>query len=144
MGPNIIDENNLFVFLKEFYYPDLKRYDDRYNPTDCYSEARRREIELKVRSHHYEEQIIEEMKYRPLISRAAMTARIALYIIADPVGVYEWDLFRLRGLKWFVKADLPASTEFDDCRRICKKVSYLSSVDATPLFPVETRPGCII
>ena len=120
----IKNEQELFKFLQQNHFPDLKIYDDQFCGTDCYSTQSNVEIELKSRNCHYDRMMIEEMKYRSVMCRAVKTGRVPWYICSSPRGVWGWNLFTV-AFKWVEQDNLPRTTEFDNCERIVKKVGFL-------------------
>jgi hypothetical protein len=66
-----VNEELLFTFLREGFYPDLEKAPGIYDAFDCISHQAGHYIELKCRHTHYPTLLIEEMKYRKLITQAA-------------------------------------------------------------------------
>ena len=66
-----MNELVLFDFLKLNLYPDLERAPGIYDAFDCTSAKAGHFIELKCRQTHYSTLLIEQMKYRKLITQAA-------------------------------------------------------------------------
>ena len=85
-------ELELFNFLKESLYPDLTKSEGIYDSFDCISVKAGHYIELKCRYTHYPTLLIEEMKYRKLITQSAERDLIPFYINSTPQGVYSFDL----------------------------------------------------
>ena len=61
-------EAELFDYLKSDLYPDLTKSEGIYDSFDCISKQAGHYIELKCRHTHYDTLLIEEMKYRKLIT----------------------------------------------------------------------------
>ncbi len=125
-------EIDLFNFLQESLYPDLVKSPGIYDSFDCISEAAGHYIELKCRHTHYDTLLIEEMKYRKLITQAAERDLIPYYINSTPQGVFSFDLMDLPEPVWF-NHQMPASTEFDRVDKVEKLVGYLPIEEAVQL-----------
>jgi hypothetical protein len=91
---------------------------------DCISEQAGHYIELKCRHTHYPTLLIEEMKYRKLITQAAERDLIPFYINSTPLGVFSFDLMDLAEPEW-VSHWMPATTEFSRSNKVSKLVGYL-------------------
>lgn len=111
-------EELLFNLLKKLI-PDLEKrnpmsYRDGYSPKYDLS------IELKCREAHYNQLIIEKIKWDALFKEKNVR-----YINSTPKGIYSFDIKKIKEPEWFDKL-LPASTHFDeDKRKIKKKVGLL-------------------
>ena len=117
-------EQDLFDFLKTGLYPDLERSPGIYDSFDCISEQAGHYIELKCRYTHYDTLLIEEMKYRKLITQAAERDLIPFYINSTPKGVFSFDLMDLAEPEW-VSHWMPATTEFSRSNKVSKLVGYI-------------------
>jgi len=120
----IKNEEELFNYLKKYFITDLMHYEDQYSFTDCFSNEKRLEIELKVRHTHYDNMIIEQLKYKGVIGRALNFNRHPLYICSSPKDVYGWDLTDIT-IDWVDKDNLPTTTEFENKDKTVKKVGFL-------------------
>jgi hypothetical protein len=130
-----LTENELFTLLKDFHYPDLERVvDDKYSSYDCISDEYGFYVELKCRQSHYDELMIEKLKYDRLKNWADVMGMIPLYICSTPQGIWEFNLDVL-DIKWEDRDDLPATTQFEDKARISKVVGYLPITQGRNLFP---------
>jgi len=111
-------EETLFNLLKKLI-PDLEKrnhmsYRDGYSPKYDLS------IELKCRESHYNQLIIEKIKWDALFKEKNVR-----YVNSTPKGIYSFDIKKIKEPEWFDKL-LPASTHFDeDKRKIKKKVGLL-------------------
>ena len=85
-------EQELFDYLKADLYPDLVKSEGIYDAFDCISQQAGHYIELKCRATHYPTLLIEEMKYRKLITQAAERDLIPFYINSTPLGIFSFDL----------------------------------------------------
>jgi hypothetical protein len=68
--------------------------------------------------------LIEEMKYRKLITQAAERDLVPFYINSTPQGIFSFDLLDLPEPVWF-NHQMPATTEFDRVEKVEKLVGYL-------------------
>ena len=127
-----MNEEVLFYFLREGFYPDLEKAPGIYDAFDCISIRAGHYIELKCRHTHYPTLLIEEMKYRKLITQAAERDLIPYYINSTPQGVFSFDLMDVPEPVWF-NHQMPATTEFDRVDKIEKLVGYLPIEEAVQL-----------
>jgi hypothetical protein len=119
-----LKELELFDYLKDNLYPDLEKSIGIFDSFDCISKLAGHYIELKCRNTHYDTLLIEEMKYRKLITQAAERDLIPFYINSTPKGVFSFDLMDLAEPEW-VAHWMPATTEFARSNKISKLVGYL-------------------
>ena len=127
-----MNEDDLFSYLKNFLYPDLERSEGIYDAYDCVSKQAGHYIELKCRATHYDTLLIEEMKYRKLITQAAERDLIPFYINSTPEGLFSFDLMDIPEPVWFMK-QMPATTQFENDNKIDKLVGYLPIEEAVRL-----------
>jgi hypothetical protein len=127
-----MNEELLFNFLREGLYPDLEKSIGIYDAYDCISRQAGHYIELKCRATHYDTLLIEEMKYRKLITQAAERDLVPYYINSTPLGIYSFDLMDLAEPVWYVHY-LPATTEFEKIGKVDKLVGYLPIEEAVQL-----------
>jgi len=127
-----MNEELLFTFLREGYYPDLSKAPGIYDAFDCISIQAGHYIELKCRATHYDTLLIEEMKYRKLITQAAERNLVPFYINSTPEGIYSFDLMDVAEPVWF-NHQMPATTEFDRVEKVDKLVGYLPIEEAVQL-----------
>ena len=125
-------EIELFEYLKDNLYPDLTKSEGIYDAFDCISVMAGHYIELKCRHTHYETLLIEEMKYRKLITQAAERDLIPFYINSTPEGVFSFDLMDVAEPEWFSHW-MPATTEFSRSNKVSKLVGYLPIEEAVKL-----------
>ena len=125
-------EQDLFDFLKADLYPDLVKSPGIYDAFDCISKQAGHYIELKCRATHYDTLLIEEMKYRKLITQAAERDLIPFYINSTPLGVFSFDLMDVPEPEWF-NHWMPATTEFSRSNKVSKLVGYLPIEEAVQL-----------
>jgi hypothetical protein len=125
-------EAELFDYLKQDLYPDLVKSPGIYDSFDCISEQAAHYIELKCRHTHYPTLLIEEIKYRKLITQSAERDLIPFYINSTPLGIYSFDLMDIPEPEWFNHI-MPATSEFDNQEKITKSVGYLDIEEAIKL-----------
>ena len=125
-------ELELFNFLQESLYPDLVKSEGIYDSFDCISQQAGHYIELKCRHTHYPTLLIEEMKYRKLITQSAERDLIPFYINSTPLGIYSFDLMDIPEPEWVIHW-MPATSEFDNRSEIEKLVGYLDIEEAIKL-----------
>jgi hypothetical protein len=125
-------EQELFDYLRSGLYPDLEKSIGIYDSFDCISQMAGHYIELKCRHTHYPTLLIEEMKYRKLITQAAERDLIPFYINSTPEGVFSFDLMDVAEPEW-VTHRMPATTEFSRNNKIDKLVGYLPIEEAVQL-----------
>ena len=126
-----MNEEKLFQLVKSVL-PDLEKrtplsYRDGYSPKYDLT------IELKCRHKHYDNLLIEKMKYDKLIQHKRV-----LYINSTPIGIFAFDLIKLPEPLW-VFMDMPKQTEFEDTYNIKKLVGYLSIYQAQDLSHLLRR-----
>ena len=119
-------EAELIVHLKSKYLPDCEKADDVFNTWDVRFTHRLVKYygELKCREDHYDSLLIEEDKYRRLLSLAAVNHRSAAYINSTPEGIFGWDLNKRPEPIW-EKRLMPATTQFENTEKVWKSVGYL-------------------
>ena len=127
-----MNEELLFTFLRESLYPDLVKSEGIFDAYDCISRQAGHYIELKCRAVHYNTLLIEEMKYRKLITQAAERDLIPYYINSTPAGIFSFDLLDLPEPVWF-NHQMPATTEFARSNKVSKLVGYLPVEEAVQL-----------
>lgn len=127
-----VNELVLFDFLKLNLYPDLERSPGIYDAFDCHSQKAGHFIELKCRQSHYSTLLIEQMKYRKLITQAYHRELLPFYINSTPLGIYSFDLTEIDEPEWFLHP-MPATTEFDNNEKVDKIVGYLNIEEAVKL-----------
>jgi hypothetical protein len=125
-------EAELFEYLQENLYPDLVKSEGIYDSFDCISQQAGHYIELKCRHTHYPTLLIEEMKYRKLITQSAERDLIPFYINSTPLGIYSFDLMDIPEPEW-VTHWMPVTSEFDNRNEIEKLVGYLDIEEAIQL-----------
>jgi hypothetical protein len=125
-------EAELFEYLKESLYPDLVKSEGIYDSFDCISQQATHYIELKCRHTHYPTLLIEEMKYRKLITQSAERDLIPFYINSTPLGIYSFDLMDIPEPEWYNQT-MPVTTEFENQEKIIKSVGYLDIEEAIKL-----------
>jgi len=127
-----MNEELLFTFLREGLYPDLAKSEGIFDAYDCISRQAGHYIELKCRATHYDTLLIEEMKYRKLITQAAERDLVPYYINSTPQGIFSFDLMDVPEPEW-VSHWMPATTEFARSNKVSKLVGYLPIEEAVQL-----------
>jgi hypothetical protein len=127
-----MNEELLFSFLREGLYPDLVKSEGIFDAYDCISKQAGHYIELKCRATHYDTLLIEEMKYRKLITQAAERDLVPYYINSTPQGIFSFDLMDVPEPEW-VTHWMPATTEFARSNKVSKLVGYLPVDEAVQL-----------
>lgn len=129
-----ITELELYHMLKDSYYPDLVKVADEFSSNDCISNDFEIYVELKCRQTHYNDLLIEKIKYDRIKEEADMQGYIPIYICSTPEGIWEFNLDVLN-IKWEGRDNLPATTEFHNTERVTKTVGYLNIKNGKKLFP---------
>ena len=122
----LMNEQKLFEHLKTHYISDLEKT-DQFDPKDAYSKQYNMHIELKSRYTHYDELLIEKIKWDKLIAMSNPR-----YVNWTPNGIYSFDISSVTEPKWF-EHTMPATTEFDNVRKVIKVVGYLPISSSTSL-----------
>ena len=107
--PKNLNEEKLFDLIKEYIMPDLQK-SEHFDSHDCTSRLYKMLIELKCRSEHYDELLIEKKKYFALLRSPQKNVR---YVCSTPNGVYAFNLRSLPEPQWTVQ-DCKKTTEFSD------------------------------
>jgi len=121
------DEQSLYEALRDSLIPDLLNYKSNFSRYDCFSEDFNMQIELKCRTRHFDELLIEHIKYEYMMQESAKNKTRAIYINSTPQGVWAFDLNHIsktNALSWEVR-NLPAKTHWDRGQTKSKKISYL-------------------
>ena len=128
----LLKEPELFDYLKEFYYPDLVKSDSKFATFDCISDEHKLYIELKSRNTHYDDLIIEKIKYEAIVQAATFLNYSATYINSTPQGMWSFDLSSMPEPQWSDRW-LPQNTEFSNRGNKTKVVGYLHIKDGEQL-----------
>jgi hypothetical protein len=135
-----INELTLHKWLRAHYYPDLRLNGSQYSSYDAWSYEFCIQVELKVRNTHYDELILEKLKYDALIRLANMNNLRPVYICATPLGVWEYNL-RTIPLNWVIMDNLPQTTYWDANAPIAKTVALLPVSEARRLGEARDKRG---
>ena len=119
----LLTEEGLFSYLKMRYLQDLKMSADTYEQHDCTSAYGKLLLELKCRSTHYDELLLEADKYEALMTQAKELGYAPWYVNSTPKGIYAFNLTKLT-VTWTTR-QLPAATQPNSLQLISKKVTYL-------------------
>lgn len=120
-----MNEQILFNYLKENYYPDLELSTNEFSSFDCTSKSKKTRIELKCRRKHYDKLLIEKYKYFELIKSYIEKDEIPLYINSTPNGIYAFDLRNITP-KWVTDLRMPKTTDFEEITPVEKTYSLLT------------------
>ena len=131
-----MNEKQLFNQLQAFYMPDLVASGGNYSTYDCFSLKRKLFIELKCRSSHYENLMIEHSKYARLKYEALERGMTPTYICSTPQGVWVFDLSIFEP-EWRDQTDLPTTTEFADKSKRTKSVGFLPITMGSKLSKIQ-------
>lgn len=115
-------ETQLFNFLKKYLIPDLEQT-KQYSRMDCYSNAYRMHLELKVRRKHYNELMLEKKKYDAVIKESNQIDMLPMYINATPLGI--WGFYLLSREYDWVEKKLPKTTSWSS-ERVTKLVTFIN------------------
>jgi hypothetical protein len=116
-------EKDLFEYLKDKYFPDLKKSLNPYSRWDCHTATYGYRIELKCRKTHYPTLLIEEKKYNSMLESVKGTSDIPLYINSTPEGVFSFNLHSIKPT-FEVNYKNPKTTMWGG-GRVPKSVGYL-------------------
>lgn len=111
---NFINKDNKYVLSTE-----------QFSNWDCYSDELREYVELKCRKTHYDDLMIEKIKYDRIVKIAAEKGMTPKYINYTPEGVWSFNLKDF-DIQWEEKRGLPATTDFANKMRVTKTVGYLN------------------
>ena len=123
MELEVLEEPYLFDYLKEFYWPDLRK-SSTFDSWDCISDIEKKFIELKSRRTHYDDLLIEKIKYDKIISGAFFLGFAPHYISATPQGVWDFDLIKIGAPIWSERM-MPTTTDFENTDDKIKIVGFL-------------------
>jgi len=128
----VLEETELFQYLKDNKWPDLVKSEGTYDTFDCISEESGVYAELKSRRTHYDDLLIEKIKWDNLVLHADTLQLCPWYINATPQGIYAFDLSKMPMPEWSERL-MPATTDFGNRQKIGKIVGFLSISEAMTL-----------
>ena len=111
-------EKELFNWLKQRFLPDLDTT-DQFDYKDAYSKKHDLYIELKSRHTHYNQLLIEKIKWDKLIAHPNVR-----YINWTPNGIYSFNIQELTEPIWEDRL-MPQTTEFECNVKVIKIVGFL-------------------
>tara|TARA_R100000654_G_scaffold15727_1_gene33412 strand:- start:609 stop:1010 length:402 start_codon:yes stop_codon:yes gene_type:complete len=126
-------EEDLFNWLQQNQYSNLVKASDPMSKWDCYDYMTNHRIELKCRRTHYDNLLLEFIKYDALRKKCDSTFETPMYINSTPKGIYRFNINKMLYLNWQMK-DIRKTTEFSDNSIVSKKVTYLSINDSDILW----------
>ena len=103
-----------------------------FSKYDCYSIYYKLDIELKCRRTHYNDLLIEKIKYDALMDRARKYGTKPVYINSTPVGVWAFYIAD-HPMKWEFR-QMPRTTDFARNDKVPKQVGYLKIVNGKRLL----------
>tara|TARA_R100000742_G_C4268152_1_gene86476 strand:+ start:339 stop:770 length:432 start_codon:yes stop_codon:yes gene_type:complete len=121
------NESDLFNQIKKSNYVDLVQSDNNMSRWDCYSKHSNHRIELKCRTSHYNELLIEKSKYDYMVIKGHENLEIPMYICSTPKGIFCFNLFKIEP-KWVVQ-EHNKTTHFKDNKKIEKIIGHMSIND---------------
>lgn len=121
----VLNEEALFDLLQKRIAKDLRKVDDQFSNYDCISDDSTAYIELKCRKTHYDYLMIERYKYDRLVEQAMEINYNPVYINSTPKGVWAFNLNYVQP-RWYMKDNLPKTTEFENNEKVTKEVGYLN------------------
>ena len=124
-------EEGLFHYLKMRYLNDLSMSEDNYEAHDCISPKAEMLIELKCRTTHFDELLLEADKYHALLIQAKKLGYAPWYVNSTPKGIYAFNLTFV-AVTWTTRL-LPAATQPNPLQLVSKKVTYLHIKQARKL-----------
>ena len=127
----LLTEDALFSYLKMRYLQDLAMSKHTYEQHDCISDYGKLLIELKCRTTHYDELLLEADKYEALIAQAKALGYAPWYVNSTPEGIYAFNLTKIT-VTWTTR-QLPAATQPNALQLVSKKVTYLHVKQALAL-----------
>jgi hypothetical protein len=98
----VIKEIELFNLIKENLIPDLIKFEERFNPIDCYSKKYNTYIELKCRNDFYSNLMIEKHKY-DILNQYQNARYINSIILNNNIKVISFDIKKLPEPIWEIK-----------------------------------------
>ena len=117
-------EQELFDYLKDTRFPDLRKSEGTYDSFDCISDEMAAYIELKCRHTHYDELLIEKSKYDRLFLEAKFNELEPWYINSTPEGKWAFHLAVIPEPYWEERW-MPTTTEFANTSKKRKVVGFL-------------------
>ena len=117
-------EQELFDYLKDSRFPDLRKSEGNYDSFDCISDEMAAFIELKCRHTHYNELLIEKSKYDRLFLEAKYHELEPWYINSTPTGKWAFHLTMVPEPSWEERW-MPTTTEFANTSKKRKVVGFL-------------------
>lgn len=103
-----------------------------YSKYDCYSVYYKLDIELKCRRTHYNDLLIEKIKYDALMERARKYGTKPVYINSTPIGVWAFYIAD-QPLEWEFR-QMPRTTDFARNDKVPKQVGYLKIANGKRLL----------
>ena len=118
-----MNEHKLYMFLKENYFKDLCTKEDQFSKYDCYSDKYKIVMELKCRKTHYNDLMLEKIKYDALMKHER-----PFYVNSTPEGIFFFNVKNINP-KWAIDK-MPKQTEFENTEKIDKTYCLINIKDA--------------
>jgi hypothetical protein len=117
------NEMDMINFLR-VRISDLTKTSNEFDSTDVYSDKYDLIAELKLRVSHYDDLIIEKIKYNALLKSPRKNKR---YIVKTPIAIYSFNIetINFKNKDWVFEL-LPESTHFYSTNMIYKEVNYIN------------------
>jgi hypothetical protein len=110
--------------LRKQYIPDLTPIKPDNSNYDAISFAHNTIVELKCRRRHYQQFMIEKVRYDRLMKIALIEQMGCLYIVSSPSGVWSFDLMAMVEPEWSKKILPKKSTWSTGNKMMEKEVGY--------------------
>jgi hypothetical protein len=119
-----MNEKQLMGILKQTIYPDLDQSESATSTFDCISFINLEMIELKSRRTHYDDLVIEKMKYDSLLEKSYKIGMNPIYICSTPSGIWRFKVSALPEPTWETKS-MPKTTDFNNKNWVQKVVGFI-------------------
>ena len=140
-----MNEQKVIELLNKAEY-NFEKMDDKFSRYDAFDPEMGVMLEIKCRNKHYEDTLLEKMKYDWNVEFAEENDYVFLYAVSmpteegDTLYLFDPKIMDDEGydFKWHTKK-LPAKTEFGRSDWIDKEVGYLHIKDAMVTLQEKTK-----
>ena len=140
-----MNEQKVIELLNKAEY-NFEKMDDKFSRYDAFDPEMGVMLEIKCRNKHYEDTLLEKMKYDWNVEFAEENDYVFLYAVSmpteegDKLYLFDPKIMDDEGydFKWHTKK-LPAKTEFGRSDWIDKEVGYLHIKDAIVTLQEKTK-----
>jgi len=140
-----MNEQKVIELLNKAEY-NFEKMDDKFSRYDAFDPEMGVMLEIKCRNKHYEDTLLEKMKYDWNVEFAEENDYVFLYAVSmpteegDTLYLFDPKIMDDEGydFKWHTKK-LPAKTEFGRSDWIDKEVGYLHIKDAIVTLQEKTK-----